>query len=186
MQRTGSTRAHLPAVALFVLVGGWPGSGKSTLARALAPELRLPLLVKDEIKETLSDGLGQPRTVEESQRLGRVAVLTLLRVAQPCPGAVLDSTWFDYTRPLLAALPGTLLEVRCIVPVELARSRYQARAATRHGGHLDTARTSDELWGRPVLPLGVGPLVEVDTSSRVDAPALARAITAAATACGDS
>ena len=134
MQRTDRTRAQLLAVALFVLVGGWPGSGKSTLARALASELRLPLLVKDEMKETLFDGLGQPQTVEESQRLGRVAVLTLLRVAQRCPGAVLDSTWFDYTRPLLAALPGTLVEVRCIVPVELARSRYQARAATRPGG----------------------------------------------------
>jgi predicted kinase len=177
----------LRAVAVFVLVGGWPGSGKSTLARALAPELRLPLLVKDEIKETLSDGLGRPRTVEESQRLGRVAVLTLLRVAQRCPGAVLDSTWFDYTRPLLAALPGTLVEVRCIVPVELARLRYQERAATRHGGHLDTARTFDELWGRPVLPLGVGPLLEVDTSGRVDVPGLASAITVAAIAdCDDS
>ncbi len=174
-------------MAVFVLVGGWPGSGKSTLARALAPELRLPLLVKDEIKETLADGLGRPRTVQESQRLGRVAVLTLLRVAQRCPGAVLDSTWFDYTRPLLAALPGTLVEVRCILPVELAKSRYQARAQTRHGGHLDTARTFDELWGRPVMPLGVGPLLEVDTSGRVDAPALARAITAAATtACGEA
>jgi predicted kinase len=169
-------------VAVFVLVGGWPGSGKSTLARALAPELRLPLLVKDEIKEALSDGLGQPYTVEESQRLGRVAVLTMLRVAQRCPGAVLDSTWFDYTRPLLTALPGALVEVRCIVPVDLARSRYQARAATRHGGHLDGKRTSDELWGRPVAPLGVGPLFEVDTSGPVDVPGLAAAIVAAATA----
>ena len=167
---------------VFVLVGGWPGSGKSTLARALAPELRLPLLVKDEIKEALSDGLGQPTTVEESQRLGRVAVLTMVRVAQRCPGAVLDSTWFDSTRPLLAALPGTLVEVRCIVPVDLARSRYQERAATRHSGHLDSVRTFDELWGRPVAPLGVGPLVEVDTSGPIDVSTLASAIRAAATA----
>ena len=170
----------LPGVAVFVLVGGWPGSGKSTLARALAAELRLPLLAKDEIKEALSDGLGRPQTVEESQRLGRVAVLTLLRVAQRCPGAVLDSTWFDYTRPLLAALPGTLVEVRCIVPLDLARSRYYGRAATRHPGHLDTARTFDELWGRSVPPLGVGPLLDVDTSSSVDVPALARSIAAVA------
>ncbi len=172
-------------VLVFVLVGGWPGSGKSTLARALAPELRLPLLVKDEIKETLSDGLGRPRTVEESQRLGRVAVQTLLRVAQRCPGAVMDSTWFDYTRPLLAALPGALIEVRCLVPVELARWRYEERAATRHGGHLDAARTFDELWGRPVPALGVGPLLEVDTSALVDVPALASAITNAARASCD-
>lgn len=174
-------------MSVFVLVGGWPGSGKSTLARALAPELGLPLLVKDEIKETLSDGLGRPRTVEESQRLGRVAVQTLLGVARRCPGAVLDSTWFEYTRPLLAALPGALVELRCTVPLDVARSRYEARAAGRHGGHLDTARTVDELWGRPVPPLGVGPLLEVDTTGPVDVPALARAVTAAAgTGCGDS
>lgn len=45
---------------LFVLVGGWPGSGKSTLAVALAAELGLPLLAKDEVKEALVDALGGP------------------------------------------------------------------------------------------------------------------------------
>ena len=38
-----------PAGNWFVLVAGWPGSGKSTLAAALAAELGLPLLAKDEI-----------------------------------------------------------------------------------------------------------------------------------------
>jgi predicted kinase len=42
----------------FVLVVGWPASGKSTLAAALAAELDLPLLAKDEVKEALMDGLG--------------------------------------------------------------------------------------------------------------------------------
>lgn len=41
-----------PAHRWFVLVAGRPGSGKSTLAAALAAELGLPLLAKDEIKET--------------------------------------------------------------------------------------------------------------------------------------
>jgi predicted kinase len=34
-----------------------PGSGKSTLAAALATELGLPFLSKDEIKEALMDGV---------------------------------------------------------------------------------------------------------------------------------
>ncbi|MDP9392975.1 MAG: ATP-binding protein [Actinomycetota bacterium] len=155
-------------MSVFVLVGGWPGSGKSTLARALAPELHLPLLAKDEIKEALTDELGQPQTVADSQRLGRIAVLLMLRIAGRCPGAVLDSTWFDYTRPLLSALPGPLVEVRCLLPREVARARYRARAAARHPGHLDHLRDDDELWGRPVLPLHVGPLLAVDTSASVD------------------
>jgi predicted kinase len=161
---------------MFVLVGGWPGAGKSTLAAALGPQLGLPVLVKDEIKEALAEELGQPRTVDESRRLGRAAVLAALRVARRCPGAVLDSTWFDYTRPLVAQLPGPVVEVRCVVPVETARSRYYARAAHRHAGHFDLARDETELWGEPVLPLGAGPLVEVDTTTAPDIPAVTAAI----------
>jgi predicted kinase len=160
----------------FVLVAGWPGSGKSTLARALALELGLPLLAKDEIKEALMEGVGRPSTVAESQRLGRAAVLAMLRIARRCPGAVLDSTWFDYTLPLLHALPGQLAEVHCTIPRDVAKARYVARAATRHPGHLDTARTDQELWGQPSRPLGLGPVIEVDTARPVDITRLATAL----------
>ena len=169
-----------PAQGLYVLVGGWPGSGKSTLAVALAAHLGLPLVAKDEIKEALADALGDPQDVAASQRLGRASVQVMLRVAQRCPAAVLDSTWFPQVRPLVAALPGALVEVRCVVDVELARRRYAARAAGRHAGHLDRQRGDEELWGSPVLPLGVGPLVEVDTSGDVDVPRVAADVLRAA------
>lgn len=165
---------------MFVLVGGWPGSGKTTLATALGPWLGLPVLAKDEVKEALADELGRPGTVSESRRLGRAAVLAVLRIARRCPGAVVDSTWFDYTRPLVAALPGPVVELRCVVPVEVARSRYYARAAGRHAGHLDLERDEAELWGEPVRPLGVGPVVEVDTTVPLDIPAIAAALRRAA------
>jgi predicted kinase len=142
------------APALFVLMGGWPGSGKSTLAAALGPRLGLPVLAKDEVKEALADGLGWPETVGESQRLGRASVLVVLRMARRCPGAVLDSAWFDYTRPHVATLPGRVVEVRCVVPVEVARSRYYARAAGRHASHHDLERDEDELWGEPGAAAG--------------------------------
>jgi predicted kinase len=157
----------------FILVAGWPGSGKSTVATALAAELGLPLLAKDEIKEALMDGLGCPQTVADSQRLGKAAVLAMLRVARHCPGAVLDSTWYDYAVPLARALPGRLAEVHCILPRSLARSRYLARAAQRHAGHLDAARSDTELWGEPSRPPGLGPVVPVDTSGPVDTTRLA-------------
>jgi predicted kinase len=162
-----------PASGWFVLVAGWPGSGKSTLAAALAGELGLPLLAKDEIKEALMDGLGRPETVAGSRRLGKAAVLVMLRAARTCPGAVLDSTWFDYALPLARALPGPLIEVHCTVPVELAKARYRARAGQRHAGHLDEARSDQELWGDPPRPLGLGPVMAVDTSGPLDIGGLA-------------
>jgi predicted kinase len=152
----------------FVLVAGWPGSGKSTLAAALAPELGLPLLAKDEIKEALMDALGRPQEVADSRRLGKAAVLAMLRVAHRCRGAVLDSTWFDYALPLARTLPGKLVEVRCTLPLEVAKARYRARAGNRDVGHLDTARSEQELWGESSRCLGLGPVVEVDTTTRVD------------------
>jgi predicted kinase len=161
---------------LFVLVAGWPGSGKSTLAAALASRLGLPLLAKDEIKEALMDALGDPRTVADSQGLGRAAVLALLRVARTCPGAVMDSTWFDYALPLARALPGQLVEVHCVLPRDVARARYQARASRRHAGHLDTERSDQELWGEPSPSPGLGPVIEVDTSAEVDLDDLAARI----------
>ena len=152
----------------FVLIAGWPGSGKSTLGAALAGELGLPLLAKGGIKEALMEGLGLPDTVAASQRLGKAAVLAMLRAARTCPGAVLDSTWFDYALPLARALPGRLIEVHCTVPLDLARDRYRARAGHRHAGHLDDARSDQELWGEPSRPLGLGPVIVVDTSGPVD------------------
>ena len=163
---------------MFVLVGGWPGSGKSTLATALAQELGLPLCAKDTVKVSLMDALGSPGDVAESRALGRAAVVALLATARELPGAVLDSTWYDYTHPLVDRLPGPKVEVRCRVPPSVARARYQQRV--RDPRHRDDQRSVGELWGRPATPLGVGPLVEVDTSGRVDVPAIAAAIRAAA------
>jgi len=174
--RVTGNQNHAPR-AWFVLVAGWPGSGKSTLATALAAELGLPLLAKDEIKEALMDGLGYPATVAQSRRLGRAATLAMLRVAQRCPGAVLDSTWFEYADPLVRQLPGRCAEVICTVPVELARARYRARAGQRHAGHLDEARTEAELWGAPPRSPRAGPVLEVDTSGPVDVHELAATLT---------
>jgi predicted kinase len=161
----------------FVLVGGWPGSGKTTIATALAPVLGFAYLSKDEVKEALMDCLGAPSTVEQSRALGVAAVHAVLRVARGCSGAVIDSTWFPYTQPLVRALPGPFVEVRCRIDVDVARLRYRRRV--RDERHLDDLRTEDELWGHEVPALGIGTLVEMNTNQPVDIPALAATINAA-------
>lgn len=164
-------------VPTFVLVAGPPGSGKSTVAAPLAAELVLPLVAKDAIKEALMAVLGPPATVEQSRRLGRAAVMAMLMVARSSPGAVLDSTFYPYTRPHLEGLPGKLIEVRCRCPREVAQARYRARSATRHAGHLDDERPPEELWNEHHLtPLGLGPVIELDTAGPVDVGRLAREI----------
>lgn len=161
----------------YVLVGGWPGSGKTTLARALAPHLGLAYLSKDEVKEALMDALGAPDSVEESRRLGEAAVHGVLRAARGCPGAVIDSTWFGYSRPLVDALPGPKVQVRCVADLAVSRERFLGRR--RDARHLDDERTEAELWGEPVEPLGVGPLLEVDTNWPLDVAALEERVLAA-------
>ncbi len=120
------------------------------------------------------DCLGAPSTVEQSRRMGTAAVHAVLRAARGCPGAVIDSTWFPYALPLVRGLAGPFVEVRCRVAVDVARERYRRRV--RDERHLDRLRTQDELWGADVPPLGVGPLVEVDTAQPVDTAALATTV----------
>ena len=163
----------------FVLVGGWPGSGKSTLSVALAGELGIDYLAKDEVKEELMDRLGAPTTVEESRALGRSAVEATLRAARGRTAAVVDSTWYPYVSPLVRRLPGPFVEVRCRLDLAVARERYRRRE--RDPRHLDDRRTEAELWGSEVAPLGVGPLLEVDTSGPVDVVALAGLVRSAMT-----
>src|SRR5690349_503823 len=158
----------------FVLVGGWPGSGKTTLSHALAAEFGVACLSKDEFKQDLMDRLGAPATVEESRELGVMAVVAALRAAEEHTAAVIDSTWYPYSLPLVRRLPGPFVEVRCLLPVTLAQERYHRRE--RDPRHLDGHRTDAELWGHEVSVLGVGPLVEVDTSGPVDIASVAELV----------
>lgn len=158
----------------FVLVGGWPGSGKTRLARALALELGIPQLSKDVVKEALMDAMGPPSDVEPSRQLGRAAVFALLAAAKGYEVAVIDSTWYPFAEPLVRSLTGPIVEVRCRVPLELARERYVRRV--RDWRHLDALRTEADLWGEEVAPLGLGPLFDVDTARVVNVPQVATSL----------
>ena len=171
---TASDGRRPESTSVYVLVAGPPGSGKSSLAAPLARALTLPLLAKDAIKEALIEALGTPASVEDSRELGRASVMAMLTVARTSPGAVLDSTFYPYTLPHLRALPGQLIEIRCVCPRPVVEARYRARTATRGTGHFDSERRAEELWNEHHLtPLGLGPLIEVDTSDQVDVAAVA-------------
>jgi predicted kinase len=161
----------------FVIVSGPPASGKSTVAPLLARELSLPLVAKDTIKDALMATLPVP-DVEASRQLGRAAVAAMLAVAAASPvGAVIESAFHrSVARAELERLPGRVVEVFCRCDRSVAAARYRARAGTRHAGHFDRIRTTEELWNDDVAePVAGGwPVLEVRTDQPVDAADVAR------------
>lgn len=162
----------------LVIVSGAPGSGKSTLARRLAPALALPLLMKDEFKETLFDTLDATGTPEAwSATLGRAAYAMLYAVTHQLleagVGAVLESNFYrGWAEPELAPLVARTraVQIHCGGDPAVIVSRYRERAerGERHPGHHDLAvipRLRDYLAaGRCEPPDLAIPLLRVDTT----------------------
>jgi len=167
-----------PAQRRLVLVTGPPGAGKTTVAEALADELGFTLFAKDPIKEILHDALGEEADLAWSRRLGVAAMEMLWALAAYSPAAVLEANfWPDDPRhrahaQALGAVP---VEVHCVCPVEECVRRYAERAPSRHAVHVDGhgARSLVAGFERSARPLGLGPVVLVDTTRPVDIPALA-------------
>lgn len=168
---------------LLVLTTGLPGAGKTTLARQVAGALGLPLLSKDTIKECLFDTLGIHDRAW-SLKLGVAANEIVWAIARECIGGAVVEAWFGPARDdadrARAAVQATgiplVWELMCDCPAEVAVSRYAARV--RHPGHLPPDRATLDRIRRaaPLLaPLGLGPVIHVDTTRPVDlGPILAR------------
>jgi glucokinase len=165
---------------MVVLVNGLPATGKSTLAAELAVALGLPLLSKDLIKETHADVLGADPPPgltqrEWNRRLGTAASETMWALlGQSTPGAVLESSWRADVRELVdaglrqAGIAGAA-EVWCEAPLPLLRERFAQRWTTSHPIH--GAAPDDDEWAQMVEqaePLGLGPVLHLDTSGHVD------------------
>lgn len=119
--------------------------------------------------------------VPASRAIGKASVAALLAVAAEAPAAVLESLWH---RSHAVAAPGQSpgeVEVFCRCDPEIAAQRYARRAGTRAAGHFDAKRTTAELWNddvaRPVA--GGWPVIEVDTTARVEVTTLTEPIPAA-------
>lgn len=168
----------------FVIVTGLPGAGKSTVGRALAREIDLPFLDKDDFLDDLLDRSSDPKT--ERSVLSRRADLAFAEQAKNTPSAVLVSFW---RRPEVSATSGTPtdwlakladpVELWCRCPPEIAARRFLGRR--RHYGHGDETRHKDELMIQfesldQLGPIGVGPIIEVDTTSYTDISKLAEQI----------
>ena len=153
------------ALPLVLIVGGAPGTGKTTLARKLAPALGLPLIARDDLKESLFETLGWS-TVEWSQQLGRATyelVYLLIERLLEAQCSLLVETPFDpdWANPRFQALrarhPFQPAQVILSTPAELLRQRYARRVdnGERHPGMwIDCGWASSTLWswGSAIVP----------------------------------
>lgn len=164
--------------ALAILVNGLPGAGKTTLGRALSRRTLLPLLSKDVIKEAHADIFGAEPLNGWAQRrwnaaFGAAASDTMWALLADAPGgAVLESFWpadFHHlaAEGLRRAGRARPLEIWCELPLGLARQRFEERHP-RHPIHGELPGDEEwEHWRHSARPIGLGPVLSVDTSEPV-------------------
>jgi predicted kinase len=164
-------------VSRIAYVSGGLGAGKSSLAAPLAAELGYSLVTKDLIKETLHDALYEPGDGEIdkawSQRLGGASMALLWTLAACAGDMVIEANFHphnEYELDKLRGLGDRIVEVHCACPAEVAVARYNARP--RHEVHwLKTVTLAAmDKYDRPV---GIGPLITVDTTVPVDVASVA-------------
>ena len=156
-----------------------PSSGKTTVAEGLARRLQLPLIAKDEIKESLYDSLGAG-DVNSSVALGGAAYALIFALARTTldSGAslIVEANFFRDQAAEFAALPEhRLVQFHCEAPLDILLERYASRS--RHAGHHDAEKIKElparfQSGAHDALNLR-GEVIGLDTTQPVDLDALA-------------
>ena len=164
---------------LLVIVSGAPSTGKTTLAGRLSEAILLPLLAKDDFRETLADAFGAG-TVAESRALApatfAVYVKVLARLLAAGVGVIAEANFFrgisePDLRPLLGHARAVI--VHCQTAKELSVRRFIERhhRGERHPCFFDGERIPgllagerQDAWER-AEPADLGiPTLRVDTT----------------------
>ncbi len=126
----------------LVLVGGLPGTGKSTVARALADQLDAALLRSDEVRKELAGlevttaaAASYRHGLYEPEQVGRVYGELRERARHQLElgvSVVLDASFTseaerDAAATLASETSSSLVQLRCVAPMEVARARLAAR-----------------------------------------------------------
>ena len=164
---------------LLLVVTGMPSAGKTTVAEGLARRLRLPLIAKDDIKESLYDSLGA-EDVGSSAAIGGAAYALIFVLARTMlsrgVSVIVEANFFRDQVSKFVALPKhRLIQIHCAAPLPVLLDRYANRS--RHAGHHDAEKIRElpvryESGTHDPLDLA-GDLIELDTTMSLDLDALA-------------
>lgn len=152
-------------MSIAVVISGAPASGKTHLARELCRATGLPLISKDNIKETLADAMAEfagqgdgsaglaprdsPAAVKWSQQLGNgsFAVFThLLGELMVSGSSFIAENAFRQGDTIPGPVAGaTLFHLHCVCAQDILLRRFAVRASngSRHSSHLDHLRFED-------------------------------------------
>jgi predicted kinase len=188
-EATPEARSSQPNV---IIVTGLPCTGKTTLARRLSADLRLPLICKDSIKETLFDTLGWSDR-DWSRKLGAATMRLLYMWVEEELAAgrsfVVESNFkAEYDTPIFLELierhPFVPFQIICHTEGTTLLERFTARSISgaRHPGHVDHLTIEEFtplLLAGDCSPLDIGGIVyTVDTTNfaHMDYPRLLNAV----------
>lgn len=131
----------------IIVITGHPSTGKTTFAHYLAHEMCLPLIWKDQIKESLLESLGSS-DINWSRKLGAAAWVLLYQQVENLLQANIshivesnfdpiyaNSYWLAFSQKY----DFQIIQVRCETEPEILLERYRQRITngSRHVGHVD-------------------------------------------------
>lgn len=159
-----------------IIFCGQSGSGKTTLAKDVSKRLNMVCLHKDSIKEKLYE-LEGGKTLEDSQRIGKVAIFLQLDLAEELIGDGIDVmieapfNHPDNTKRFEQWVSQYAIDLRvvvCEVDEKEREKRYRERP--RHRSHHDQARLTQGLFPKEVFDYAVfpGKKLFIDTARPVE------------------
>lgn len=168
----------------LVMVNGVPASGKSTVAAELSRSTGWPVISLDTLKNPFLIEF-HPVDRPTNRRFGTATYNAIFDlIAQfPADATVIVDAWFGFqpTQVLLDGLAragiASTVEIWCHAPAEIIGNRYEMRVDSRPQGHPGVDYVPELIrMAKKAHPIGVGPIVRVDTNSPVPSGAVHTAV----------
>jgi predicted kinase len=168
---------------LLIIVTGAPGTGKTTLAKKISAELKMPLIVKDEIKEVLFDNIGwdipgwDPDAWQKALGRGSIEVMHHLgeELLKSQTSHILESNFVskfanEKFKSLGEIYEFEVVQIYCHMQEDVLLDRFVKRQeqADRHPGHAENTyleELKEALKTNRFSTLDInGELIDVDTT----------------------